>query len=710
MQKSSQSRVSGLSVRTDYSNGVAYKQTDTVSNIVYQETTTFNGRGQGTEVKYGNGVSGSFVYDTKTGWLKSSETRRGSAVVQNYQYGFDDVGNVTSRELSFGVGSNGNLTESFGYDDLHRLTSRNVTAAVGLSGSLSMSEAYSYDKLGNLKTKTGVGLYNFAYDSNGNIIHDGKRRFDYTAFEKPYRITQGNDSTDFVYGPNRELIQRIDKRGSNTTSTLMLDGIYEQVTLPGGIVEHKYYVADAVVTKRSNSTLDTFYLHKDQQGSTTAMTNANGDTVQQLMYDPWGKQFLVNNSILTYSSPATSKGYTGHEMVNDFEVIHMGGRTYNPTLGRFMQADPFIQAPTNLQSYNRYAYVQNNPMTYTDPSGYFLKKLMQVTGVTAVMKFLANNAFLNGIVMAALNFIPGCQGWCSAAFAAVQSYAVTGSLGGALRAGLFAYVGTGVGALGNFGGFAGFVASGIAGGALSVLQGGKFGHGFVSAGLGASLGGLGGRVGNPFGQVLVSAVIGGTISKVTGGKFINGAGSAAFAAALRADWGGEQHAGERNDQITEDRDSDNTKRTTVTIGTDSKKITLHISNELESLITALQSDNSKLASSILGEFKDGYYSLNVDADYRIPYAGTHSSGLISINPNAYNGHTGVAQLILGHELIHYRDYKIYGGSFMYQYVNQTEVNAYSWEFKNVNKFIAPGNYQDMYNSNVKRLSNVYGSK
>ncbi|MDX3775749.1 RHS repeat-associated core domain-containing protein [Chromatiaceae bacterium AAb-1] len=73
----------------------------------------------------------------------------------------------------------------------------------------------------------------------------------------------------------------------------------------------------------------------------------------------------------TYSNPGTSKGYTGHNMVNDFEVIHMGGRTYNPILGRFMQADPFIQAPDNLQNYNRYSYVFNNPMTYTDPSGYF---------------------------------------------------------------------------------------------------------------------------------------------------------------------------------------------------------------------------------------------------------------------------------------------------------------------------------------------------
>ena len=493
---------------------MAYKQTDTVSNIVYQETTTFNGRGQGTEVKYGNGVSGSFVYDTKTGWLKSSETRRGSAVVQNYQYGFDDVGNVTSRELSFGVGSNGNLTESFGYDDLHRLTSRNVTAAVGLSGSLSMSEAYSYDKLGNLKTKTGVGLYNFAYDSNGNIIHDGKRRFDYTAFEKPYRITQGSDSTDFVYGPNRELIQRIDKRGSNTTSTLMLDGIYEQVTLPGGITEHKYYVADAVVTKRSNSTLDTFYLHKDQQGSTTAITNANGTTVQQLMYDPWGKQFLVNNSILTYSSPATSKGYTGHEMVNDFEVIHMGGRTYNPTLGRFMQADPFIQAPGNLQSYNRYSYVLNNPMSYTDPSGYFFKKLL---------KAIAKVPILNAAITVVLAVY--CQA-CLVAYNTLSTYAITGSLKSALVSGITTAVMPGGGSAARV------FASAVIGGVSSSLQGGKFGHGFVSAGLGAALGGVAKGMSSKALQAIVGAAIGGTLSKITGDKFVNGAFSGAFAAAL----------------------------------------------------------------------------------------------------------------------------------------------------------------------------------
>jgi len=423
----------------------------------------------------------------------------------------------------------------------------------GLSGSLSMSEAYTYDKLGNLKTKTGVGLYNFVYDNNGNITNDGKRRFDYTAFEKPYRITQGSDSTDFVYGPNRELIQRIDKRGSNTTSTLMLDGIYEQVTLPGGIVEHKYYVADAVVTKRSNSTLDTFYLHKDQQGSTTAITNANGDIVQQLMYDPWGKQFLVNNSILTYSSPATSKGYTGHEMVNDFEVIHMGGRTYNPTLGRFMQADPFIQAPGNLQSYNRYAYVQNNPMSYTDPSGYFLKKMMQVTGVTAAMKFLAKNPLLNAIAQIVVAYYGGPLG--VALFSFTQTYVVTGNLGRGVRAGVIAYASAWaygqVGANTGVGDFGNVIGNGIVGGITSELQGGKFGHGFLAAGFSAlmkpaniKMWGLSEAMAPA--RIITAAVIGGTASALSGGKFANGAVTGAFSQIFN----GEKQIKELRDKIS----------------------------------------------------------------------------------------------------------------------------------------------------------------
>ncbi len=136
-----------------------------------------------------------------------------------------------------------------------------------------------------------------------------------------------------------------------------------------------------MVTKRSNGVNATNYVHKDHLGSTIAVTKADGNILQQFIYDPWGKQYTVytNTDVMqNFTSEATSKGYTGHEMVNDFDVIHMGGRTYNPVIGRFMQADPNIQEAGNLQNYNRYSYVLNNPMRYTDPTGYFFKALFGV--------------------------------------------------------------------------------------------------------------------------------------------------------------------------------------------------------------------------------------------------------------------------------------------------------------------------------------------
>ncbi len=71
----------------------------------------------------------------------------------------------------------------------------------------------------------------------------------------------------------------------------------------------------------------------------------------------------------------TNRSFTGHESINNTELIHMNGRVYDPTVGRFMSADPFIQAPYNTQSYNRYTYVMNNPINHIDPSGYIFKRI-----------------------------------------------------------------------------------------------------------------------------------------------------------------------------------------------------------------------------------------------------------------------------------------------------------------------------------------------
>lgn len=91
-------------------------------------------------------------------------------------------------------------------------------------------------------------------------------------------------------------------------------------------------------------------------------------------------------------------------------------------------------------------------------------------------------------------------------------------------------------------------------GTVSVIQGGQFGHGFVSAGLGTLAGPtINARVSSPGGQIIAHALVGGSILAVTGGKFANGAATAAFRAALAV--GGKLKAQNSNDSADSSNES-----------------------------------------------------------------------------------------------------------------------------------------------------------
>ena len=66
----------------------------------------------------------------------------------------------------------------------------------------------------------------------------------------------------------------------------------------------------------------------------------------------------------------TTHGFTGHEHLDSLELIHMNGRVYDYSIGRFTGVDPVIQFPLNSQSLNPYSYILNNPLSGIDPSGY----------------------------------------------------------------------------------------------------------------------------------------------------------------------------------------------------------------------------------------------------------------------------------------------------------------------------------------------------
>ncbi len=105
------------------------------------------------------------------------------------------------------------------------------------------------------------------------------------------------------------------------------------------------------------------YMLSDHLGSTSLMTNASGAVISETRYTAWGE--------VRYQAGTTSTGYTytgQYSNTADFGLMYYNARWYDPALGRFAQADTIV--PAGVQGYDRYAYVNNNPVRYTDPSGH----------------------------------------------------------------------------------------------------------------------------------------------------------------------------------------------------------------------------------------------------------------------------------------------------------------------------------------------------
>ncbi|TLS75750.1 RHS repeat-associated core domain-containing protein [Mariprofundus erugo] len=130
------------------------------------------------------------------------------------------------------------------------------------------------------------------------------------------------------------------------------------------------------------------YVHNDQLGSINVITDSTGAVLERLSFDAFGKPRNTDatDTVNTIIAVHTTRGYTGHKMDAEVGLINMNARLYDPTLGRFISADVTIDTPTDMQTFNRYHYVMNNPFRYTDPSGngWWSKARNKVIGVVGM--------------------------------------------------------------------------------------------------------------------------------------------------------------------------------------------------------------------------------------------------------------------------------------------------------------------------------------
>ncbi|OJA03347.1 hypothetical protein BGC33_03170, partial [Bathymodiolus thermophilus thioautotrophic gill symbiont] len=241
-----------------------------------------------------------------------------------------------------------------------------------------------------------------------------------------------------------------------------------------------------------------------------------------------------------------------HEHIDEMGFIHMNGRVYDPSIGRFLSADPNIQAPYNTQSYNRYSYVLNNPLKYTYPSGFFLRKMFELSDKISkrfspigyaiqrsIEKAMMKNSTLRAIGMIAASAFGGPAG--AAAFSARMACLSGGNDGDIFKAAAVSFASASAAGYIGHGGVDGApivegainkaIAHGLAQGAISQISGGNFQDGFVGGFIGSVAGssmGEGGDWSDIAGRTAIAATAGGITAELGGGKFSNGARSAAF--------------------------------------------------------------------------------------------------------------------------------------------------------------------------------------
>jgi RHS repeat-associated protein len=221
----------------------------------------------------------------------------------------------------------------------------------------------------------------YAYDAVGNqVMRPGGVSIAYTSFDLPKTTTQDAKSVSLGYDADQQRIRKT----TSTSEALYFGDLFEQITT-GAIKEYRYYVQSpertiAIVTRGGNEP-GTKYLHTDHLGSTETITNELGVQVEKRSYDAYGGR---RNSIWGTSGgviPSKTKhGFTGHDEEDEFGLVNMKGRLYDPHIARFTTTDPVIANVFDGQTLNAYAYVGNNPLAFIDPTGFTGEGVVQQSG------------------------------------------------------------------------------------------------------------------------------------------------------------------------------------------------------------------------------------------------------------------------------------------------------------------------------------------
>jgi RHS repeat-associated protein len=380
-----------------YQNGFLQQIFDSlVPTTIWWQANTMNPRGQITE-ETTEDLSGhpqiisTRTYDAVTGWLGSTQTGpEGGATLQNEAYLYDEMGNVTQRQ-----NNNLGLTENFYYDNLYRLDhstlggNTNLQMAYDAMGDITSRSdvaagaTWAYDPVRkHAVTQAGSSAFTNAYDANGNVTSRNGSIIGWTSYNYPDGVTTATESATFDYAPNRQRWRMIYSGPSGNETTFYATPKFEKVYAGGGGEYRSYIYAGnrpvVVVMRNTASQIKVRSLLVDHQGSISSIvTDSTGASLVSESFTAYGNRREAStwsgaptSTELATMNGVTRGGYTFQTVLGSMGLNHMNGRIEDSVTGRFLSPDPRGTIPGNTQSWNRYSYVLNNPLTFSDPTGF----------------------------------------------------------------------------------------------------------------------------------------------------------------------------------------------------------------------------------------------------------------------------------------------------------------------------------------------------
>ncbi len=350
-------------------------------------TIGYDSRGRRASLTYPNGTQTTYSYDLASRLTGITHATSGSVTLHSFTYGLDAADSRTSlTTLAQGL--------DFGYDLTNRLTGVTATPASPLP-----AEAFTYDGVGNRLTGPDPGDA-YTYNAGHQLLTGPGTSYTYDASGNRATKTDAAGTTTYTWDASDRLAQAVVATGSGTTTvTFTYDALGRRiaktvVTTPtsGPIVTTtNAYVYDGedilweeVTTDAGGAPVTTttryvhgprvdepllietggqvLAVHADGLGSVTGLTDASQTLVEARTYTAFGQMQW------TGSWPGLAYAYTGREWEPELGLYYHRARYYDPGAGRFLSRDPigFAGGDSNV-----YAYVLNDPVNHSDPTGLY---------------------------------------------------------------------------------------------------------------------------------------------------------------------------------------------------------------------------------------------------------------------------------------------------------------------------------------------------